>query len=622
MAIYRSDQAQLTFAAETVQGADAEMMLGTTATATAELQAAANIGDRSITINTIASAAFVEGDMVRIGAYSATNRIEWEVRRIEKLSGTQQVGTDPGNTITVLLDRPLQFAYGATADVKEISAASDNDDSKYITFLPGVYESVDTPDPEMTIEGRRFLGTEAKRNWNIAYSGQQTLTGSVGGITLINGWPLRFPFGKVTTVPSSTSGSASMDLPAGGAKKGDTFITIQMDGGGNHNLVAGDYICIYDAANTNNTTKTSEVRRVVGLPNSGSTTGTGAYIKLNYPLSFDHAENDLVAEVASSAYYTHEIVEENDLSTVSWHVHMKDSGETAANNFDRRYLGGMIGSATLSAEEGGMLSMSWDSVNFMNMVHNQNSSLQQGTGSSNAPQAGDLYFGANPTASMPRFSLMQSITQTDVGEPYHNGNGNNDGTGYPSTAPYYFSQGTIKMLHHAGNSVANAGVEVAKIRSFAISVSNGEEPRYYISQQGKRARGPYEIREGAREYSMSATIVLPDSVAASSTAETGGLEFFKQLLLEGDFGGDNANKIGFAASLKFERGTNDFIIIDIPTSSTAGTPTAPTNQLNKQGLFILTANHGIGGESALEVDLDMTFRSLRIVIEDSVGVYP
>jgi len=621
MAIYRSDQAQLTFAAETVQGADAEMMIGTTATADADINndSPATKGDRTIVIDEILGAAFVEGDMIRIGTYGASVRTEYEVRRIEKITGTQQVSTSPGNAITLLLDRPLQFSHEVNSTVKEISAATDNDDSKYITFLPGVYESVDTPDPEMSIEGRRFLGTEAKRNWNVAYSGQQTLTGSVAGITLINGWPIRFPFGKVTTVPSSTSGTALMDLDSD-AKKGDTFITINTESDANHNLAAGDYICIYDAANTNNTTKTSEVRRVVSIPNSDA--NSGAYIKLNYPLSFDHEENDLVKEVASSAYYTHEIVEENDLSTVSWHVHMKDSGETAANNFDRRYLGGMIGSATLSAEEGGMLSMSWDSVNFMNMVHNQNSSVQQGTGGSNAPQAGDLYYGANPTASMPRFSLMQSITQTDVGEPYHNGNGNNDGTGYPSTAPYYFSQGTIKMLHHAGNSVANAGVEVAKIRSFAISVSNGEEPRYYISQQGKRARGPYEIREGAREYSMSATIVLPDSVAASSTAETGGLEFFKQLLLEGDFGGDNANKIGFAASLKFERGTNDFIIIDIPTSSTAGTPTAPTNQLNSQGLFILSANHGIGGESALEVNLDMTFRSLRIVIEDSVGVYP
>jgi len=620
MAIYRSDQAQLTFAAETVQGADAEMMIGVTGTAHADLNdnSPATKGDRSIVVDEIEAAAFVEGDMVRIGTYNASARTEYEVRRIEKITGTQQVGTSPGNAITLLLDRPLQFSHEQNAEVRELSSASDDDDSKYITFIPGVYESVDTPDPEMSIEGRRFLGTEAKRNWNIAYSGQQTLTGSVGGITLINGWPLRFPFGKVTTVPSSTTGSVAMTLDID-AKKGDPFITIDTGGSTTpHQVVAGDYIVIYDAANADNTTKTSEVRRVVGLP--GNDTDDGALFKLNYPLSFDHTAGDWVREIPSTAYYTHEIVEENDLSTVSWHVHMKDSGEdTPDKNFDRRYLGGMIGSATLSAEEGGMLSMSWDSVNFMNMVHNQNSSLQLGTGGSNAPQAGDLYFGASPTASMPRFSLMQSITQTDVGEPYHKGNNNNDGTGYPSTGPYYFSQGTIKMLHHANNT---SGIEVAKIRGFTISVSNGEEPRYYISQQGKRARGPYEIREGAREYSMSANIVLSDAVDANSTAETGALEFFKQLLLEGDFGGDNANRIGFAASLKFERGTNDFITIDIPTSSTAGTPTAPTNQLNKQGLFILSANHGIGGESALEVDLDMTFRSLRIVIEDSVGVYP
>ncbi len=50
---------------------------------------------------------------------------------------------------------------------------------------------------------------------------------------------------------------------------------------------------------------------------------------------------------------------------------MKDSTETATKNFDRRYVGGMIGSSTISAEEGGMLTMSWDSVNFLNMVHNQ-----------------------------------------------------------------------------------------------------------------------------------------------------------------------------------------------------------------------------------------------------------
>ena len=52
MAIYRSDQAQLTFAAETAQGGDPEMMEGTLArTPTATLGAAAAVGSRTITLN-------------------------------------------------------------------------------------------------------------------------------------------------------------------------------------------------------------------------------------------------------------------------------------------------------------------------------------------------------------------------------------------------------------------------------------------------------------------------------------------------------------------------------------------------------------------------------------------
>ena len=79
------------------------------------------------------------------------------------------------------------------------------------------------------------------------------------------------------------------------------------------------------------------------------------------------------------------------------------------------------------------------------------------------------------------------------------------------------------------------------------------------------------------------------------------------------------------ASMKFERGTNDYIIIDIPTSTTAGSPTEGTdntNQLNKQGIFINSAAHDITGDQQLEVDLSMIFRSLKISIRDNVPVYP
>jgi hypothetical protein len=277
----------------------------------------------------------------------------------------------------------------------------------------------------------------------------------------------------------------------------------------------------------------------------------------------------------------------------------------------------MIGSSTISAEEGGMVTMSWDSVNFLNMVHNQRNQETVAAGGS------DLYTGASPTANMPRFALMQTIDSDDVGMPGHMSTVTdaNTGVGYPTTQPYYFSEGTIKFF----------GKEFARISDFSISISNGEEPRYYIGKQGARARGPFEIREGPREYTMAATVTLPDAIDAdtavgASDFQSGALELFRQLLLEGDYG-DSEYKRGFTCTIKFERGTNDYIIIDIPpeVDGTVGSPTEGTdntNQLNKQGIFITSANHSIGEGAAMQVDLNMMFRSLRITIVDSVPVYP
>ena len=39
--------------------------------------------------------------------------------------------------------------------------------------------------------------------------------------------------------------------------------------------------------------------------------------------------------------------------------------------YKRRYIGGIVDSATISASEGGMLMMSYDSVPFLDMIHNQ-----------------------------------------------------------------------------------------------------------------------------------------------------------------------------------------------------------------------------------------------------------
>jgi hypothetical protein len=622
MAIYRSDQAQLTFAAEAAQGADPELMQGTASGSTALLKGAHSAGARSILIDTIATADLVVGDFIRIGTVEGTyanTKSPHEVRRIEAISGTQQAGTTPGNEITLTLDRPIAFSHVDNVEVKEVTGVGnesdlDEDHSKLITWIPGIYETVDTPDPEMSIEGRRFLNTNSKRDFSVAYAGQQTLTGSVSGIMLLNGWPLRFPIG---TVKSTASAYATDTINLDSAvSKGDIFIAFDGD---EDNIVVGDYIQIVDADGGN-----SEIRRVVrsvddyNLLTSESGTNT---VKLNYPLHFDHAEDAVVNEIthSSSIVYTHVIEEAVDLSTVSWHVHMKDSSETAAKDFDRRYVGGMIGSSTITAEEGGMVTMSWDSVNFLNMTHNQANQKTLASGGSSAPASGDLYYGASVAANMPRYALMQPIDTNDVGMPSSMATitDENAGAGYPSTQPYYFSEGTIKFF----------GQEFARIRSFSLSITNNEEPRYYIGKQGARARGPYEIREGARDYGMSASIALPDAdVAASATAanasQDSALELFRQLLLEGNYGANSGNMKGFSATIKFERGANDSIIIDIPGSSTAGSPTATASGLNSQGIFINSAPHSITTDNPFQIDVDMIFRSLKITITDNVPVYP
>ena len=593
MAVYRSDQAQLTFASESVQGADSEMIEGTTATGDTSLSGIEEAGSRSIVVASASN--FTVGDMIRIGTVHGTASliaIEHEVRRIEAIDGT-----------TFLLDRPTAFYHAASEEVKEISAIGGdsvrNDKDKHITFIPGVYETVDTPDPEMSIEGRRFLSTQSKRNFSVAYPGQQTFTGSIPNIILLNGWPLRFPIGQVVSDPSDISGSATITINQTGlgAKKGDIFMTVSTS----HGLNAGDYISIYDDGSL---TKTKvEVRRIVAIINTNT-------LKLDYPLHFDHPHGAGVREIASGAYYTHVITETTDLDTVSWNVHMLPSDEDADKAFNRRYLGGMVGSATITAEEGGMLMMSWDTVEFQSMLHNQQNQTTVST---------NLYNGSNPAANMPRFSLMQQIDKDDVNMGAQTVDAVNNGSGYPSTQPYYFSQGVIKFYE----------VEIARIRNFTLNINNNVEPRYYMSRQGNRSRGPYEIHEGARDYTMSATVTLPDAsldadTVHGSAVKTNATELFKQLLLEGDYGGTTqaTARTGFTCTLQFTRGTNDYIYIDIPTSSTAGSPSSVTNAIDSQGMFINVAQHSITADNPFQVDIDCIFRALKITIQDSVPVYP
>ena len=559
MAIYRSDQTQLTFGVEAAQGGAPEMAEGTLVSsgADADLQADVSAGSRTIAINEITSAAFVVGDFIRIGTVPSGSEanavIEHEIRKIEDISGTQQQGTSPGNTITLTLDRPVAFFHAINEEVKEVNAIGGadarNNVDKYIDQIPGIYETVDLPDPDMSIEPAYFLGTASKRNFTRAYSGNQSYTGAVPDFVLLNGKALRFPIGQVSTTTSNTTGS-TLNIATTAAVKGDVFITL--DNGSS--IVADDYIVI-----GNDTATTCEVRKVVYKPSTN-------VCKLDYPLQFAHAIGADVIELASSPTYTHTITETVDLDSLSLHAHMQSSDEDATKNFDRRYYGGKIGSASISAEEGGMLSMSWDGMTFMGMIHNQQTS-------------------SNGTITVPFYSLMQTISDSDVQ--------------HPTTEPYYFSQGEITMF----------GQTIARLRTFDISINNNIEANYYINKQLGRHRGPSEVREGRREYTMSASIALPDAGAASTAART----LFNELLLEGDY---NSGKTGFAISLVFTRGTSDTITINIPDDGTAAAGS------NEQGAFLRSAPHSFGTDNPFQVDVDIIFRNMKITVVDSEHYYP
>jgi hypothetical protein len=164
------------------------------------------------------------------------------------------------------------------------------------------------------------------------------------------------------------------------------------------------------------------------------------------------------------------------------------------------------------------------------------------------------------------------------------------------------------------------GQEFARVRNFNISISNGEEPRYYISPRYGRHRGPTEIREGRRSYSMSCTLALPDSAAsASAVGRNTATEFFKQLLMEGNYG---SGMEGFNIELTFTRGTSDSIQILIPADYDSGDETTGAEPgLGENGAFLTGAAHPIGGDPIMQVSAEFTFRNLKMVVTDTEKVY-
>jgi hypothetical protein len=579
-------------ASQTIVDSTADSGLGIPIPSTSQLTVDTAAGATSIAVD--ANKNFSVGDLIQIGpvisasastpTYGATYNItlnnESEIRRVEYKDGSTGLA----------LDVPTGFWHGDNTHVQVVTAITDVVNDQYINLVPGVYETVDVPDPDMTIEARYFLGTQSKRNFYNAYKGQQTFTGSVPGFILLDGRALRYPIGKVVSTTKYVNTGASSGAPHNGMlldgalRKGDTFVTVDVAKLANTaGTVAQNAYLLFTGTTTmpGNTTisnATTEIRQHIGA-------ASATLLQLDYPLQFAHADNEIVlyimqaeasttlATASTTVPYTHAITETIDLDTVSWHLHMRDSSETAANDFDRRYYGGMIGGATLSADEGGMLTMSWDGVNFQGIVHNQ--------------KLGDA--GA-VGATVPFYTKMQSITST--------------GVNFPTNDPYYFSQGEVTIF----------GQTLARVRNFSLSIANNEEPRYYIQRRHQRHRGPTEIREQRREYSLALTLALPDSGNAEDSTTA---RLFNELLWEGDYGaGSGTGMVGFNITLSFTRETGDSITITIPDDGTA------EKGGNQQGAFIRTAPHAVTGDNPLQVDADVLFRNLKIDVLDNTHYYP
>tara|TARA_B100001123_G_scaffold265901_2_gene296041 strand:+ start:1691 stop:3382 length:1692 start_codon:yes stop_codon:yes gene_type:complete len=563
MAIYRADQAQLTFGPEAAAGGYVEIspadlsVSGGSTTLASDHEA----GVREITVSSATN--FSVGDHIAFDrGVTVAQQKESELRVIEHISGT-----------TFTLNAPTAFFHASSCTIKEVNASSitSSADRQYITLIPGVYETVDLPDPEMSIEPRYFLGTASKRNFHSVYSGQQSYTGSIGSFVLLNGRALRFPIGKVSSSTTYTNDVTAMKRTfATALKKGEIYVTLGATSG--------------DAAIATTTkvmfgrgTTSCEVRQAA----TALATNTAGTITLDYPLQFDHAAGDMhvVGTAASNTTiattqtipYTHTITETVDLDSISWNAHMRASNETATYDLNRRYFGGKVGSASISADEGGMVMMSWDSVNFLGMIHNQLTN-------------------SNGSVAVPFYSMMETI--------------DSDGVDTPTTDPYYFSNGEVTIF----------GQTIARIRSFSLSINNNEEPRYYVSKQMGRRRGPSEIKEQRREYSLAVTLALPDAGLATTAART----LFNELLLEGDYG---SGKTGFNVSITFTRGNvvtgfEDKMTITIPDDGTSATGG------NQQGAFIRSAPHDFGTDNPFQVDADILFRNLKIEVQDSEHYYP
>jgi len=316
----------------------------------------------------------------------------------------------------------------------------------------------------------------------------------------------------------------------------------------------GDYMCIGYG------TPYAEVRTIT------KSTITMSFTK---PLSYDHGHSGGLMKCSAAGIaagiYTHTLCETRELPAIQIAADYTDVDGAAS--LMRRYCGVKCNTGSYKASEGSVLRMSIDGL-------------------------------------IGRTLRYRDLDASAV-SPWYSANIVKVAHDFPTTEPYYFSQGRLTF----GGSV------VARARDFSLDVNNGIEPKYYMNDQGAGGLPitqpqfvPWELREGKREYRCAITVDVDPNER----------NLFADLCRMGTY---TTVYKGFQLSFVFTRGTNDTITFTMPPLRNEGV-TVPAAGGDSQGCLMGKAPHNIVEQPLVSVPLDIDVRSVGIVIKDTVQYYP
>ena len=546
--------------------------------------------------------------------------------------------------------------------------------ANWLTWPFGIFAGANLPDPVFDFQKHWAFGDLSERNYYIAYKGKAALGGGIGDILMLSGTTMRIPFGPcATTAPTADTLSASTLSAAANMWDATIYITagtwnigdVVLIGGTEFGSPIDEVACIrslgpvivYDhiefgngnANNISTATKltgvtsgaqitlvyatNSEAHGVVSVATfiagetvSADVGGFSAVVtRINGGLRFGHAIGSIVQEMTDGS-------RDSQLKAGALSVLAK----TAASWTSLDYM--CIGYGTKYAEIRQITKssslMSWTQP--LSYDHGHYGILQKVTvaggvfthtiresrelptiqiaadytdvqgvaalqrryigvkcnrGSYRATEGDVLRMSLDDLQA--RTMRFRDLDQSTVVTPWYSANIVKPVVSFPTTEPYYFSGGHLVL----------DGSIIARLRDFNLEVSNGLEPKYYLQDANSEGYVPYEIREAKREYRCGITV----DVDANER------NIFSDLCKMGVY---TATFKGFKIVLTFTRGSvNDTITFTLG-------PDTPAAGGDAQGCLIKTAPHGIMDQPLVSVPLDIDVRKAKIVIVDSVMIYP